>query len=670
MDRPVGLCPLDCPDACSLQVRLDGDRVAEVEGHPRNPVTDGFLCRKVRDLPRALYGPARLTVPLRRTGTKGAGRFEETSWDEALDLVAERLAAVRDRFGGEAILPLCYGGSNGLLSQDAADARLFRRLGASRLARTVCAAATGAALAGLYGKMPGVGYPDYEQARLVVVWGANPHASGIHLLPYLERALRKGARLVVIDPRRTRLARRADLHLPLRPGTDLPLALAVLHRLFESGRADAAFLAAHARGEEALRERARDWSVERAARVCGLEAGAIESFAALYADTRPALIRCGWGLERNRNGGSAVAAVLALPAVAGHFGVRGGGYTLSNTGAWNLDRDGAAAAPEAETRVVNMNRVGRVLCGEEGDPVRFLFVYNHNPSQTLPDQNRVVRGLAREDLFTVVFDSFATDTTRWADLVLPAAPFVERAEIARGYGAYCLQWAPPLAPAHGEARSNHEVFLELVRRLGLARPGDPESMEEMAAAWLRPIPGGFEELRREGILRPAFGDSPVQMEDVRPGTPDGRIDLFPAALDAEAPAGLYHYQEDPATGDRPLALISPASPHLISSTFGHVHRGPWPARMHPADAGIRGIADGDRVRIHNERGEVVCPVVLDADLRPGVVELAKGLWRHHTHNRSSANALCPDSLTDLGRGACFNDARVQVERAEPGQSSD
>jgi anaerobic selenocysteine-containing dehydrogenase len=448
------ICPLDCPDACTLDVKVDDERVVAVEGSRANPLTAGFICAKVRRFPEHMYGPERVLRPAVRDGRKGAGQFRDVSWDEALARVAAGLADARDRFGGESILPFCYGGSNGYLTQDATDARLFHRLGASRLLRTVCAAPTGAAAAGLYGKMPGVALPDYEHARLIVLWGCNPTASGIHLGPPIQRARQRGARLVVVDPRKTRLAHQADLHIPLRPGTDLPVALSLIAWLFESGRADREFLAAHATGVEALRARAAEWTFARAASEAGVSASDLEAFARLYADTSPAVIRCGWGPERNRNAGSSVAAILALPAVAGKFGVRGGGYTMSNSPAWrDIDTNAAAAEREPATRAVNMNQLGVALTELDAPPVKALFVYNANPVATIPNQEKVRAGLAREDLFTVVFDAVWTDSARVADVVLPATTFLEHDELARGYGGYVLQAARPVVPPVGEART-------------------------------------------------------------------------------------------------------------------------------------------------------------------------------------------------------------------------
>jgi anaerobic selenocysteine-containing dehydrogenase len=657
-------CPLDCPDACSLEVTVAGGKVTKIDGGRANPVTRGYICAKVRRFPEHVHGEDRLRQAARRVGKKGEGRFEPVTWDEALGLVARKLLSVRDEQGGEAILPFSYGGSNGYLSQDTTDARLFYRLGASRLARTVCAAPTGAAAKGLYGKMPGVAYPDYAHARLIVIWGANPSASGIHLVPYLQEAQKRGARLVVIDPRRTPLARRADLHLAVRPGTDLPVALSLLRWLVAEGRADLRFLADHATGFDELRRRAEPWTFAHAAEVAGVAASDLERLARLYADASPAVIRCGWGLERNRNGGSAVAAVLALPAVAGKFAVRGGGYTLSNSAAFSLSSAPAIGAAEPATRVVNMNKLGEVLTTPE-PTVGFLFVYNCNPLATMPRQDLVRQGLSRDDLFTVVFEQVMTDTARYADVLLPATTFLERTEMARGYGAYALQRAHAVIPPVGEARSNHEVFAELCRRTGVARDGEAETAEALAASILAGSPRGAEieaALRRDGVAFPESGENPVQFRDVFPRTDDGKIHLVPTDLDREAPGGLYGYWPDPATEREPLALISPASDKRISSTLGQLHRGLVALEVNPADAESRGIRSGDRVRVRNELGEVVCPVRVTDEVRPGVVSLPKGLWAHNTENGATANALSPDTLTDIAGGACFNDARVRLDR--------
>jgi anaerobic selenocysteine-containing dehydrogenase len=661
------VCPLDCPDTCSLEVTVTGGKVVKLDGTDVNPLTEGYICSKVRRFPRHLYGDERLRYPAVRRGDKGSGveGFERVSWDEALDLLAQRLRATRDQDGGEAILPVSYGGSNGYLTQDTTDARLFRRLGASRLARTVCAAPTGAAATGLYGKMPGVAFEDFPHARLIVVWGANPSASGIHLVPIIRRAQAQGAKLVVVDPRRTPLAKKADLHLAPRPGTDLPVALSLIHWLFESGRADLDFLAAHATGAEELRRRAAPWTFERAAEVAGVDAADIEALGRLYAESDPAVVRCGWGPERNRNGGSAIAAILALPAVAGKFGRRGGGYTLSNSGAWKLSPAKLSGAGEPATRIVNMNRVGDVLLGAE-PPVKLLFVYNANPLMTLPEQEKVRAGLTREDLFTVVFEQVWTDTARYADLVLPATTFLEHRELRRGYGATILAEGSPVIEPVAEARPNYRVFADLCHRLGLSREGEPETPEELIAGLLAQS-GRAEELRaaldESGVADPDVGRAPVQFVDHFPATADRKIHLVPEALDREAPGGLYTYRPDPATARAPLALISPATGRTVSSTFGQLVKRQVPLELHPDDAAARGLASGDEVRVWNASGEVRCLLSVSHDLRPGVAMLPKGLWSHNTLSGNTANALAPDTLTDVAGGACFNDARVEVERA-------
>jgi anaerobic selenocysteine-containing dehydrogenase len=658
-------CPLDCPDACSLEVKVEAGRVVSVGGSHDNPLTDGYICAKVRRYPEHLYGPERLLSPGIREGKKGEGRFRPASWEEALDLVARKMLEATERFGGESILPYSYGGSNGYLSQDNTDARLFRRLGASRLARTVCAAPSTAAASGLFARMSGIALDDYVHARLVLLWGVNPSASGIHLVPRVYEAQHRGAKLVVVDPRATPLARRADVHLAPRPGTDLPLALAVVRWLFENGRADQEFLARHTTGADRLRRAADPWTIERAAAECGVPAGQIEALASLYADSSPAALRCGWGLERSRNGGSAVAAVLALPAVAGKFGIRGGGYTMSNSGAWKFDAKMTAGEPEPATRLVNMNHLGETLVSGK-PPVAVLFVYNSNALMTSPRQALVREGLSRQDLFTVVFDSIETDTAAWADVVLPATAFLEHRELSRGYGAFALQDAPALVAPPGDARPNAVVFAELCRRTGVARAGEPSTPDEIAESILAQSPRA-EEIRRqlrEGVAVPDCGDHPVQFQTVFPEHPDSKAHLFPEELDLESPAGLYGYRPDPATAAHPLALILPASDRTISSTFGQLWKGRAALEIHPDDAAARRIGNDAPVRVYNELGEVLCRASVTSEMRPGVVRLPKGLWARHTDDGATANAMVPDTLTDLGGGACFNDARVEVTLRE------
>jgi anaerobic selenocysteine-containing dehydrogenase len=657
-------CPLDCPDACTLDVTVRGGRVTKIDGSTENHITNGYICAKVRRFQDRVYGDDRVLYPAMRRGAKGAGQFKRVTWDDALNLIAEKFIAARENGGAETILPLCYGGSNGFLTQDYADAILFRRFGTSRLLRTVCAAPTGAANLGLYGKMASVSYEDFPDAKMIIVWGVNPSVSGIHIMPFLKEARDNGAFIVVVDPRATTLARQADVHIAVRPGTDLPVALAMHRYLFEEGHAAGAFLGEHARGAAQLREKAAPWTFERAAEVSGVNASVLRGVAERYAKTSPALVKCGWGLERNRNGGSAAAAILALPAVAGKFGVRGGGYTMSNSASWDIERTWLTDQ-EPPTRAINMNKVGRILTEPEGLPVNMLFVYNCNPVAILPDQRRVIRGFEREDLFTVVFDQVLTDSAMYADVVLPATTFLEHYDFARGYGPITLQLGKPVIEPVGESRSNTEVFMDLARRLDLTIDGDPEDDLDAMLSVLASMPEQVgDDLRDRWKARPPHGGRPVQFVDVFPKTGDRKVDLFPQALDQQAPMGLYGYQPDPGTDAYPLALISPASERTISSTLGELSRPEVRLEMNPEDAASRGIDEGDSLRVWNALGEVRINARLSHLISRGTVAMPKGVWRRSTKNGFTSNALTPDSLADLGGGACFNDARVQVEKTE------
>ena len=543
LEKHHSACPLDCPDLCGLEVTVEAGRVVEVTGDRRNPLTEGFVCGKVRKIAQHLYGEDRVLRPRVRTGPKGGKQWREIGWDEALDLVADKLAAIRARSGAQAILPFHYGGSNGWLTEGSLATRFFRRLGSTTLDRTFCAAATTAATQGLYGKMPGIALEDYAHAKLVVLWGVNPSATGIHLVPVIAKARAAGAKLVVIDPRSTPLARHADLHIAPRPGTDLPVALAIIHALFERGHADRAFLDRHAAQVDELARRASAWSIERAAHEAGISATDLDGFVELYAASSPAAIRAGYGMERNRNGGSAIAAVLAIPAVAGKFGLRGGGYTMSNSDvAWRASAESTIAEPASGTRVVNMSLISTALRELRDPRIECMFVYNCNPVATAPDQRALVEEMSRDDLFVVVHEQVMTDTAELADVVLPATAFLEHRELRRGYGAMRMFDSPAVATPAGEARSNNQLFGALAARLGLVRAGDALTDEELVASAIGPELRG--QLAATGVASPPDIERLLPFVDVFPSTPDGRIQLVSAALDLEA-GGLYVYKPDP-----------------------------------------------------------------------------------------------------------------------------
>ena len=658
------VCPLDCPDRCSLEVKLEGGRVVEIDGSHTNPLTAGFICSKVRRFHERVYGPDRLLYPMRRSGPKGSGEFERISWDQALDTIAARLRGVSERWGGEAILPYFYGGNNGLIGQGTMDARFFNRLGASRLDRTVCAAPTGAVARAMNGKMPGVAFPDYVHANLILLWGANPFHSNIHLVPFLKQARARGARVVLIDPRRTGSSSYIDRWLPLYPGTDVALALALIRQLAHTGRLAHQFIHDHISGARVVLEAAEAWTLDRAAEVTGLEAAEIAELAEDYAAADPALIRIGWGPERNRNGGSAIAAILALIALAGKFGKRGGGYTLSNSGSFRIQDQRLAGLPEPPTRRINMNRLGRALAGEvEGPPIQALFVYDCNPVASVPDQNAIVRGLLREDLFTVVFDAVLTDTAVYADILLPAVTFLEQTELHNAYGAYALQYAEAVIAPQGEARPNEDVFRSLALAMGFDEPEFREDLRALLERALSSIEGpvvdrlNLERLQREKILPFDFpGPEPIQFVNAFPNTADRKIRLSPPELGPN----LYVYREQEPDPRFPLVLISPASDKTISTVLGELAQEEPRLILHPEEVRARGLRDGQPVRVFNELGEVHCRLQASDRIRPGVASLPKGLWRRAFRNRSTSTALVADAVSEIGQGACFNDTRVQV----------
>jgi anaerobic selenocysteine-containing dehydrogenase len=663
-------CVLDCPDACSLEVTVEGGRVSKVGPGTGNDVTRDFICSKVGRFADRLYHPDRLLHPMRRVGRKGESRFERVSWDSALATITERFREIRDTHGGEAILPYNYGGSNGFLTDDLVDSAYFARLGASRLGKTICAAPTSEVAKGMYGKMAGVGFPDYPEAELILIWGANPRASNIHLVPFLRDAKARGAFIALVDPVRTLSTDLIDLHLPVYPGADLPLALGMIRHWAETGRLDRDFLDANAVGLETLLEAASKWSLDRAAKESRVDPESIRLLADRYAASSPAILRCGWGLERNRNGGQAAAAVLAMPALLGKFGRRGGGYTLSNSGAGKLQASKLWETSSWTTRVINMTELARVLNepdtinGLDGPPVHGLFVYNCNPVATVPDQNGILRGLLRDDLFTVVFEQVMTDTARYADILLPATTFLEHYDFKRSYGSYVVGATKPVIDACGEARSNVSVFAQLGRAFGFEDgifhwPEAELRDRAVAAIELQGKSVSPEPFSRGGIHRYDFDGSPnpVQFETVFPQTEDGKIHLAPPCLGPEP----YGYEEI-RSESFPLCLITPASSKLVSSTFGEFNVQELHLTIHPEDAGPRGIASGDRVRVWNDLGEVECVARVDAHLREGVVSLPKGAWMKSSLNGRTSTALTPSNVNVVGGGACFNDARVEVAR--------
>ncbi|MCU1429386.1 MAG: ynfE [Actinomycetia bacterium] len=636
-------------------MQVEDGRLVAVDAAPGNPITGGFICQKVKQHARRVYAPERVLTPLRRTGAKGEGSFEPISWDNALDVMAERVQDAVARFGPASVAPYLYSSSAAALQSVLGD-RLWRRLRTSRVEHTICAATHGKAYHEMFGSMLSADPLDVVHARLVVVWGANPAISNTHFPPLVAEASRAGARVVVVDPRRTAMAKRADLHLALRPGTDVVLALALARWLDHNDGLDRAFLDAHAEGVDEYLAAAQPFTLDRAAEVCGVDAAAIVAFAELLASTRPAFFRVGWGLERNRNGGSACVSVFALPVLTGQFGVPGSGIMSSLSeaapfrGPQPSNGTGPPRPPRAPRRVLNMNHLGRWLTDPSFDPpVAVLFVQGSNPAATAPNQQLVHAGLARDDLFTVVHDQVLTDTARFADLVLPATTHFEYADVAVSYGSYVLAEMPAVIDRVGESRTNNEMSAALATRLGFdAADFDPDPGRVVGDALEEGVTGKGVHIVREP-------SATVQFRDTHPGTPSGRARL--AGIDE---IGVPQYQE--LAEAFPLALISPATHRTISSMFGEFNGPEAAVRISAVDAASRGLHDGDTVRVHDAIASVTVAVRVDRDLRPGVASMPKGLWCRTVGEGFTANAFAPDTLSDLAGGATFNDARVEIEK--------
>jgi len=661
----VTTCVLDCPDGCALEVEIEDEKIRRI-GPAKDQGTD-FICGKVARFDKRVYHEERIVRPLRRTGPKGSGQFEAISWKEAIKQIANKLLEVRQTHGGEAILPYHYGGSNGALTEELLDDLFFARLGASRLAKTICAVPATEVAVGMYGKMPGVAFEDYPKAECIVIWGANPKGSNIHLVPQLREARKQGAFVVSIDPRRNFAASEIDFHLPVLPGQDLPLALGLINRWRQMGHLDIDFIDEHTTGVGTLLERASEWPIERAALMSGVRHQHLEMLADRLAEASPAIIRCGWGLERNRNGAQAIAAVLAIPALLGKFGIQGGGYTLSNNGGSKFDAEALIGDVEWSTRELNMTQLGRLIDPETVTPidpgVHCLFVYNANPVASTPAQQAIERGLGREDLFTVVHDQVMTDTARWADVVLPAATFLEGTDLRVSYGDYVAGGIRPAVEPAGEAKTNMQVFRALARELGMLdrafRWEDDELLERAAGKLELDGVEADSKVGRGGRQNYSFsGGRPVQFGTVRPGTADGKAHLTPDQLGADP----YVWQE-PDTR-YPLALITPASAVLTNSMFGESSIDTLRITLHPGDAGRRGLVTGGPVRVFNHLGEVHCHVEVSEKVRPGVASMPKGAWKRSSINGATSTALCPDDAQVVGDAACFNDARVEVEPLE------
>ena len=685
-------CPHDCPDACATLITIEDGRATRIQGDPEHPVTRGFLCGKVAKYLDRVYAPDRVLYPMRRIaakGTHGDGVFRRISWDEALDEIAARLKTISAEFGPEAVLPYSYGGNCGVLNNASMDRRFFHRLGASQLHRSICSEAGGQAMISIYGRKIGTEPEQFRHSKYIIAWGANIHGNNIHLWPFIEEARRDGAKLVVIDPYRTRTAGVADWHIPINPGTDVALALGMLHIIVREGWHDADYIAQYAEGFDELQKRLPEYTPERVAQWTGIAKEDIERLARGYATTRPAVIRLNYGIQRVQNGGAAVRAVCMLPVITGSWKEIGGGLQLSTSGGFQLNR-AALEMPELmhksplqrATRTINMVELGKALTALDDPPIEALVVYNSNPAAVCPDENAVRRGLMRNDLFTVVHEQFFTDTTDFADVVLPATTFFEQKDLVSAYGHYYLQVSHRAIAPLGECKSNVDLFRELALRMGFDDACFRDSVEAMIDTALSSGAPQLAGLTRERLE----GDPYVRLNLTGEGngnawlpfahgflTPTGKARLYDEALIAHGmdPVASFVAPEESrhtAAAQRyPLELLARKADNFLNSTFVNL---PTVQKMEPRqhdleisteDARPRGIVEGDRVRVYNDRGEVFLRARVDGAVQPGVVGARLG-WAKLSNAGDGINVLTSARLTDLGGGATFYSTLVEVER--------
>ncbi len=682
--RIHGACPHDCPDTCGVITEVENGRAVAFYADPDHPVTQGWLCVKVRPYLERVYHPDRLQFPLRRVGPKGSGQWQRISWDAALAEIGERWRAIIAQYGPAAILPYSYSGTLGLVQMSVCNGRLWNRLGASRLQRSICGAAAEHAVEVTLGTRHSPPYEEVIHSRLVILWGHNPISTAPHFMPALRAAQRAGCRLVVIDPRRTRSAQGADWHLAPLPGTDGALALGLAHILVREGLHDEEWLHAHTVGWEQLRDRLADYPPAHVAAITGLDTRDIVELAHLYASTRPGLIKISDGVNRNLNGGQNVRAILTLPAITGQYGTRGGGLAYSTSG--TLSWDAAAVHHWNEcpppARRVNMNRLGAALLGEVDDPpIKSLFVYGANPAASAPNAGAIVRGLQREDLFTVVHELFLTDTADYADIVLPATSQLEHTDLHKAYGHTHVQYNAAAIPPLGESKSNWEVMGLLARTMGFDEPWLHQSADQVIDEVLTATAVHNAALRGITLTRLQEGHPlPLALAPTPPfadghfPTPSGKVEIYSQTLADEGidplpgwvePPRDRALTEDPSTLP-PLALVSAASHHFVSSSLANVpsllaREGTPVLEIHPIDAAARGITTGDTVIIENQRGWCRLRAVLSDTVRPGVVATPKGHWGKHNDGRN-VNQTTSDTLADMAGQSTFHSNWVLVRR--------
>ncbi len=687
MEIRYSVCPHDCPDTCALKVNIENGRIVKVGGDSSHPITRGVICEKVRAYPERIYGN-RILYPMRGAGKKGSGEFKRISWDDAIDEIAGRWKELISECGPESIMPYSYGGTEGIINKSSMDRRLFNKIGATALDRTICSTAGSLGYQLAYGISKGVNPLDAVNSKLIIFWGINALETNMHQAILADAARKNGAKIIAIDVHRNKTAKWADDFYMILPGSDGALALGIANIILRDNLADKAFLEEYSYGFDEFRKKTMEYPPERVAGLTGISKERIEGLAKLYAKTKPSFIRIGNGLQHHNNGGINTWTISLLPALTGAWQDKGGGALKSNSGYFPLNED-ALKRPNLiknPVRTVNMVQLGKALC-ELNPPVRSLYVYNSNPAVVAPNQNLVLKGLGREDLFTVVHEQTMTDTAKWADIILPATTSFEHADLYVSYWHTSLQWADPVIPIVGEAKPNIEVFKLIAQSLGFTDQCFLDSEEDIARQALdipywRDNGITLEMLKKERFIMIDTEDCPFEWGKL--STPSGKIEFKSEKVASGGLLNIPDYKPikeyilslgnenrtSRSESKFPLILITPPNHYFLNSSFAGVFSLKTKAlepllEINPKDAEERGISNGDLVKVENERGCIFIKAkVLDSVL-PGVVVSTGLWWRENYKNGGGINVLTPDNLSDIGGGATFFSASVEVKKGYP-----
>lgn len=670
------VCPLDCPDTCSLQVTVEGDRITKVRGTRANPYTAGAICDKVaKYYPSFVHGEHRLREPLRRVGEKGSGQFEPIGWEDALSLIAGRTQAAIDQYGPQTVLPFNYAGPHGQLAGGSMDRRFFHRLGATLLDRgPLCGAVRGTAYTSLFGNAPGMPPEQAADADLIAVWGNNVTVSNLHLARVIKQARERGARLVVVDPKRTRIAEQAHLYVQIAPGTDVVLALALAADMERRGKIDTDFVEQWVTGAELFLAQARKYSLQQASMICGVPLETVVELADLYANAGLLALSIGNGIERGKSGGSGLRAIMSIQVLLGQLGRRGAGI-IAKPGLAFPTTPELLQRPDLipdGTRTLNIVDVGRHLATDDlNPPLRSVFIYNHNPVATHPDQNRMIRALSRTKIFFVGIDVVMTDSMKYCDVVLPAASHFEFDDIYTAYGHSYLQRAEPAIPTVNDSLPNTEIFRRLAKAFGYDDAMFDDSDQILIDAAIDPTDprlGGHQPSKlpidTAFLMNTGGGEDVLMCNTVKPNTSSGKVELFSEELEVKFGYGTPRYE--PVAKNRPFTVISPSSSKRTNATFGsdEASLGVERVEIHPDDAYEAGIEDGTLVRLENDMGAVSLKAQLSDATRRGVLYTPKGTWLQTSDTGRTVNSLISADLkTDIVEGACYNETFVDISVA-------